>query len=101
MSLTILKPFISSEEYEFSGSQEEFEELCSRFDDLWDDFPDDLLFSVEAAHDSADDRIVFRDVQFRVASRYKIDGDRYFSGGGFAVNIDDTLRLIKSRQVEA
>lgn len=97
MNTICLRPFISEEQKDFTITQEAFDDFTHYIDELWDDFPIDFSFTVEAARDRDDDLAVFRDVKFRVMSRYKIDGDRYFSGDGFSVCVEDTLKLIKSK----
>lgn len=96
MSVIRLKPFISDEQKDVSLTQREFDDFFAYLSDLWEDFPVDFSFTVESAYDQDNDSVVFRDVKFRVTSRYKLNGDRWLSGDGFAVNIDEVIKLIES-----
>lgn len=97
MSRIRLVPFISKEQKDFSITRKEYEEFVDYIHRLWEEFPLDFSMTIEAARDFDDDRVVFRDVKFRVMSRYRVNGDRLFSGDNFTVNVDELLRLIERR----
>lgn len=99
MSVTHLKPFISDEQKDFSITRKEYEEFVDHIYRLWENFPHDFSLTLEAARDRDDDHVVFRDVKFRVTSRYRVDGDRWFAGDSFAVNVDELLQLIEGTTV--
>lgn len=89
-----LTTFVSDEMKNEFITQASYDKAVEYFSDFWESSPKTGNFGVDAAE--GDDGLVYRDIKFNVSAKYIIDGERWFSGGGFRINLDHVLALIKT-----
>lgn len=94
MSGIVLTTFISDKYKDETISREIFEEAVDHFVDLWEELPSSTILSIDAAE--GDDGNTYHDLLFHPTSRFRLNGERWFSDGMFTVSIDQLLRVLKS-----